>query len=82
MRSSRFTGLKLEVESLKHGLHGTLRLGVVPQCSISVSEMLKAVSERYPHLDYRLAVLSADQLLEALTAHTVDIGIGFSSCRP
>lgn len=65
------------MESLKHGLHGTLRLGVVPQCSISVSEMLKAVSERYPHLDYRLAVLSADQLLEALTAHTVDIGIGF-----
>ncbi|QVV75996.1 LysR family transcriptional regulator, partial [Serratia marcescens] len=74
---SIYQGLKLEVESLKHGLHGTLRLGVVPQCSISVSEMLKAVSARYPHLDYRLAVLSADQLLEALTAHTVDIGIGF-----
>ncbi|MGR3842288.1 LysR family transcriptional regulator [Serratia marcescens] len=74
---SVYQGLKLEVESLKHGLHGTLRLGVVPQCSISVAEMLKAVSERYPHLDYRLAVLSADQLLEALTAHTVDIGIGF-----
>ena len=74
---SVYQGLKLEVESLKHGLHGTLRLGVVPQCSISVSEMLKAVSARYPHLDYRLAVLSADQLLEALTAHTVDIGIGF-----
>ncbi|WP_411752083.1 LysR family transcriptional regulator [Serratia sp. (in: enterobacteria)] len=74
---SVYQGLKLEVESLKHGLNGTLRIGTVPQCSISLAQMLKAVSERYPQLDYRVAVLSADQLLEALTAHTVDIGIGF-----
>ncbi|WP_337261924.1 MULTISPECIES: LysR family transcriptional regulator [unclassified Serratia (in: enterobacteria)] len=74
---SVYQGLKLEVESLKHGLNGTLRLGTVPQCSISLAQLLKAVSERYPQLDYRVAVMSADQLLEALTAHTVDIGIGF-----
>lgn len=74
---SVYQGLKLEVESLKHGLNGTLRIGVVPQCSISLAQMLKDVSERYPQLDYRVAVLSADQLLEALTAHTVDVGIGF-----
>ncbi|MFI8417019.1 LysR family transcriptional regulator [Serratia sp. NPDC078593] len=74
---SVYQGLKLEVESLKHGLKGTLRIGVVPQCSISLAQLLKAVSEKYPQLDYRLSVLSADRLLEALTAHTVDIGIGF-----
>ncbi|MEE4411289.1 MULTISPECIES: LysR family transcriptional regulator [unclassified Serratia (in: enterobacteria)] len=74
---SVYQGLKLEVESLKHGFNGTLRIGAVPQCSISLAQMLKAVSERFPQLDYRIAVLSADQLLEALTAHTVDIGIGF-----
>ncbi|MFZ1871641.1 MAG: LysR family transcriptional regulator, partial [Chania sp.] len=74
---SVYQGLKLEVESLKHGLNGTLRLGTVPQCSISLAQLLKAVNERYPQLDYRVAVMSADQLLEALTAHTVDIGIGF-----
>ncbi|EFE94722.1 LysR family transcriptional regulator [Serratia odorifera] len=74
---SVYQGLKLEVEALKHGLNGTLRIGVVPQCSITLAQMLKAVSEKYPQLDYRVAVLSADQLLEALTAHTVDIGIGF-----
>ncbi|MFC0225884.1 LysR family transcriptional regulator [Serratia aquatilis] len=74
---SVYQGLKLEVESLKHGLNGTLRIGVVPQCSISLAQMLKVVGERYPQLDYRVAVMSADQLLEALTAHTVDIGIGF-----
>jgi DNA-binding transcriptional LysR family regulator len=74
---SVYQGLKLEVESLKHGLNGTLRIGAVPQCSISLAQMLKAVSERFPQLDYRVSVLSADQLLEALTAHTVDIGIGF-----
>ncbi|EEQ20026.1 LysR-family transcriptional regulator [Yersinia intermedia ATCC 29909] len=74
---SVYQGLKLEVESLKHGLNGTLRIGVVPQCSISLALLLKSASERYPHLDYRVSVLSADQLLEALTGHSVDVGIGF-----
>ncbi|WP_034946586.1 LysR family transcriptional regulator substrate-binding protein, partial [Erwinia oleae] len=62
---------------LKHGVNGTLRIGAVPQCSISLPLMLKAVSDRYPQLNYRVAVLSADQLLEALNSHTVDVGIGF-----
>ncbi|QHM71114.1 LysR family transcriptional regulator [Mixta intestinalis] len=74
---SVYQGLKLEVESLKHGVNGTLRIGVVPQCSVSLPLLLKMVSNRYPQLDYRVAVLSADQLLEALTSHTVDVGIGF-----
>lgn len=54
---SVYQGLKLEVESLKHGVNGTLRLGVVPQCSVSLAELLKAVQARYPQLDYRIAVL-------------------------
>lgn len=74
---SVYQGLKLEVESLKHGVNGTLRIGVVPQCSISLPMMLKAISDRYPQLDYRVDVLSADQLLDALNSHTVDVGIGF-----
>ncbi|MCZ4058485.1 LysR family transcriptional regulator [Pantoea sp. LMR881] len=74
---SVYQGLKLEVESLKHGVNGTLRLGVVPQCSVALPQLLKAVAARFPQLDYRIAVLSADQLLEALNSHTVDVGIGF-----
>ncbi|WP_313652671.1 LysR family transcriptional regulator [Pantoea sp.] len=74
---SVYQGLKLEVESLKHGVNGTLRVGVVPQCSMALPLLLKAVQSHYPQLDYRIAVLSADQLLEALNSHTVDVGIGF-----
>lgn len=74
---SVYQGLKLEVESLKHGVNGTLRIGVVPQCSLALPALLKAISTQYPQLDYRVAVLSADQLLEALQGHTVDAGIGF-----
>ncbi|WP_380178060.1 LysR family transcriptional regulator [Kalamiella sp. sgz302252] len=74
---SVYQGLKLEVESLKHGVSGTLRIGVVPQCSISLPLMLKGVQERYPQLNYRVSVLSADQLLDALNSYTVDVGIGF-----
>lgn len=79
---SVYQGLKLEVESLKHGVNGTLRVGVVPQCSMALPLLLKAVQARYPQLDYRIAVLSADQLLEALNSHTVDVGIGFSRWQP
>jgi DNA-binding transcriptional LysR family regulator len=74
---SVYSGLKLEVESLKHGVNGTLRLGVMPQCSVALPALLKAVEARYPQLDYRVAAMSADQLLEALNSHTVDGGIGF-----
>lgn len=72
-----YQGLKLEVDSLKHGLTGTLRIGVMPQCSVSLAEMLKGVQADNPRLDYRVAELSADQLLDALNSHAVDIGIGF-----
>ena len=74
---SVYQGLKLEVESLKHGVSGTLRIGVVPQCSISLPLLLKGIGERYPQLNYRVSVLSADQLLDALNSYTVDVGIGF-----
>lgn len=74
---SVYQGLKLEVASLKHGVNGTLVIGAVPQCSITLAQLLKSVSAKFPQLDFRVSVLSADQLLEALTAHTVDIGIGF-----
>lgn len=74
---SVYQGLKLEVESLKHGVSGTLRIGVMPQCSVSLPQLLKQIQKRYPQLNYRIAVLSADQLLEALNSHTVDAGIGF-----
>lgn len=72
-----YQGLKLEVDSLKHGLTGTLRIGVMPQCSLSLAQMLKGVQAENPRLDYRVAELSADQLLEALNSHAVDVGIGF-----
>ena len=31
----------------------------------------------HPGLDYRVAEVSADQLIEALSSHSVDVGIGF-----
>jgi DNA-binding transcriptional LysR family regulator len=72
-----YEGLKLEVESLKQGLSGTLRIGVMPQCSISLARLIKAVNDSHPGLDYRVAEVSADQLIEALSSHAVDVGIGF-----
>jgi len=72
-----YEGLKLEVESLKQGMSGTLRIGVMPQCSVSLAQLIKAVSLVHPGLDYRVAEVSADQLIEALSSHSVDVGIGF-----
>ncbi|WP_027711805.1 LysR family transcriptional regulator [Dickeya chrysanthemi] len=74
---SVYQGLKLEVASLARGTSGLLRIGAVPQCSMALPELLAAVSDVYPEMDYQVALFSADQLLEALTAHAVDVGIGF-----
>ncbi|RYC37855.1 LysR family transcriptional regulator [Pectobacterium zantedeschiae] len=74
---SVYQGLKLEVASLKRGVSGVLRIGAVPQSSIALSSLLAAVNEEYPQLDFQISLFSADQLLEALTAHSVDVGIGF-----
>jgi len=72
-----YEGLKLEVESLKQGLSGTLRIGVMPQCSVSLARLIKAVNDMHPGLDYRVSEVSADQLIESLNSHAVDVGIGF-----
>lgn len=74
---SVYQGLKLEVASLKRGVSGVLRIGAVPQSSIALSSLLAAVNKEYPQLDFQISLFSADQLLEALNAHSVDVGIGF-----
>ncbi|WP_409310849.1 LysR family transcriptional regulator [Pectobacterium sp. B1J-3] len=74
---SVYQGLKLEVASLKRGVSGILRIGTVPQSSMALSCLLAAVNEHYPQLDFQISLFSADQLLEALNAHSVDVGIGF-----
>ncbi|WP_038912569.1 LysR family transcriptional regulator [Dickeya dadantii] len=74
---SVYQGLKLEVASLARGTSGLLRIGAVPQCSMALPELLAAVSRAYPEMDYQVSLFSAGRLLEALTAHTVDVGIGF-----
>ncbi|AYH01809.1 LysR family transcriptional regulator [Pectobacterium parmentieri] len=74
---SVYQGLKLEVASLKRGVSGVLRIGAVPQSSIALSSLLAAVNKEYPQLDFQISLFSADQLLEALNAYSVDVGIGF-----
>ncbi|MCG8707961.1 LysR family transcriptional regulator [Brenneria sp. 4F2] len=74
---SVYQGLKLEVAALKQGSRGVLRIGSVPQSSIALPRLLAAVAQVYPELDFQISLFSADRLLEALHAHSVDVGIGF-----
>ncbi|MEA9389400.1 LysR family transcriptional regulator [Acerihabitans sp. TG2] len=74
---SVYQGLKLEVESLKHGQAGTLRIGIVPQCSIPLAQLLFDARLDYPALQYQVTVLSADALVEAQANHSIDMSIGF-----
>lgn len=74
---SVYQGLKLEVDALKRGTSGLVRIGAVPQCGIAVPQMLAAVRSLYPELAFQVSLFSADRLLEALQAHDVDVGIGF-----
>ncbi|MEE3663548.1 LysR family transcriptional regulator [Brenneria sp. g21c3] len=74
---SVYQGLKLDVAALKRGAGGVLRIGAVPQSNIALPRLLAAVGRSYPELDFQISLFSADRLLEALHAHSVDVGIGF-----
>ncbi len=43
---SVYQGLRLEVESLKQGVGGTLRIGIVPQCGLSLPQLLQQAQAR------------------------------------
>lgn len=66
-----------EIELLKAGRTGHVKIGTIPGPSITfVPRAVARVSERYPLVRIQLQVESSDQLLEALHAGKIEVMVG------
>ncbi len=68
-------GLRQELDRLRHGLSGRLRLGVIPTALTVVASLTAPFSRRHPQVHVEVLSLSTSQILERLQAYELDGGI-------
>lgn len=69
--------LKQELSLFRGQLTGSLRIGIVPQSSIDIMPLIKLFNQAYPNISIKLSVMTNGQLIENLSLHKTDIGLGF-----
>ncbi|MGI2108190.1 LysR family transcriptional regulator [Shewanella frigidimarina] len=69
--------LKQELSVFSGPLIGALRIGIVPQSSVDIMPIIKAFNELHPNIAVTLLVTTNEKLIEQLTLHQIDIGLGF-----
>ncbi|WP_282110518.1 LysR family transcriptional regulator [Shewanella algicola] len=69
--------LKQEISAFTGPLKGSLNIGIVPQSSVDIMPIIKHFTQLYPHISIKLHVTTNEKLLEQLTLHQMDIGLGF-----
>ena len=74
---SHYDNLKLEVEAMKGGLTGTVRLGLVPLSCMDLNPVLARLRQRYPGLGFEIDDMTADAIVQGLEKNRLDIGGGF-----
>ena len=67
--------MRAEFHSIRHGLSGRLRLGVIPTATARASELTLALLGRHPALQLSLMTLSADEILARIEAMELDAGL-------
>ncbi|MDD8059043.1 MULTISPECIES: LysR family transcriptional regulator [Shewanella] len=69
--------LKQEISAFTGPLKGSLNIGIVPQSSVDIMPIIKHFTQLHPHISIKLHVTTNEKLLEQLTLHQMDIGLGF-----
>ncbi|AZG72256.1 LysR family transcriptional regulator [Shewanella livingstonensis] len=69
--------LKQELSVFSGPLIGSLRIGIVPQSSVDIMPLIKQFNELHPNITISLLVTTNEKLIEQLTLHQIDIGLGF-----
>ncbi|RPA55674.1 LysR family transcriptional regulator [Shewanella vesiculosa] len=69
--------LKQELSVFSGPLIGSLRIGIVPQSSVDIMPIIKQFNELHPNITITLLVTTNEKLIEQLTLHQIDIGLGF-----
>ena len=69
--------LKQEISAFSGPLKGAINIGIVPQSSVDIMPIIKHFTELHPDISIKLLVTTNEKLIEQLTLHQVDIGLGF-----
>ncbi|QYJ80288.1 LysR family transcriptional regulator [Shewanella acanthi] len=69
--------LKQELSLFSGQMTGSLDIGIVPQSSVDIMPLIKRFNQAFPHININLSVMTNSQLIESLTLHKTDIGLGF-----
>jgi DNA-binding transcriptional LysR family regulator len=68
-------GLKQELATLRDGLTGRLRLGVIPTALTVVAALTASFARRHPHVTAEVLSLATDEILARLRRFELDAGI-------
>lgn len=74
--------MRQEIEALKKGLSGHLRLAVVPTALPFVSELTVPIRQRYPAVCLSVLSMPSDLVMQKLENLEVDVGISYVDTEP
>lgn len=74
--------MKQELDALKRGLTGRLRLGVIPTALPFVPALTKSYMDRYKNVRISVTSMTSDAILEQLDNLEIDVGISYVDTEP
>jgi DNA-binding transcriptional LysR family regulator len=74
--------LKQDVEALKRGLTGHLRIAAIPTALPMVAELTAPFHERYPQIRYTVLSRTSEEILELLNNLEIDAGLTYLDNEP
>lgn len=74
--------MRQEIEALKKGLSGHLKLAVIPTALPFLAELTVPMRQRYPDVNLTILSMASDSILTRLENLEVDIGISYVDTEP
>jgi DNA-binding transcriptional LysR family regulator len=74
--------MRQEIEALKKGLSGHLKLAVIPTALPFLAELTVPLRQRYPDVNLTILSMASDSILTRLENLEVDIGISYVDTEP
>jgi DNA-binding transcriptional LysR family regulator len=74
--------MRQEIEALKKGLSGHLKIAVIPTALPFLTELTVPMRRRYPDVNLTVLSMTADSILARLENLEADIGISYVDAEP
>src|SRR6185437_3229473 len=71
-----------EIDSLRHGLSGRLRIAAIPTALAMVAELTTPYRERHPHVQFTIYSRTSLEILSLLENLEIDAGITYIENEP